>query len=82
MEIKFEVGDNAKVGDIVYLKSGSPQLTIKAMKRAKDLEVNNKVTVSWFDRGRFAEEATFYAAQLSTDSTLENVHYLTGESSQ
>lgn len=63
--------EKLKIGDMVYLKSGSPEMTIQS------INDNNYVTVNWFEKCYFTtstgelknyfsnpQEATFSIEQL------------------
>lgn len=71
---------NFKVGDIVTLKSGSPEMTINQIISqtggimglpTNELEIN-EIKVSWFDKGKL-EHAKF------TEPQLEKVQNITDE---
>lgn len=60
-----------RVGDIVYLKSGSPKLTVKRIKTQDNID-ETEVTCSWMGLSYTRENtATFFAPQLSNDCLLE-----------
>ncbi len=52
--------NNLKTGDVVYLKGGSPALTVQEV-------AGNDVHVTWF-KGEEVERNRFYSDQLTTEN--------------
>jgi len=57
---------NIAVGDVVFLNSGSPKLTVT------EVNENDSVDVTWIDGTGDVNEATFPGACVSTDPKLEH----------
>ena len=49
---------NIKIGDLVWLKSGGPKMTVRR------IDDNNKCACTWFDEKKQCE-GTFYLEQLT-----------------
>ena len=68
--VEFEA--TVKVGDIVYLKSGTPKYTLRAIRRGEGSIEDTEVTISWSScSGNTVGTKMFFSAQLSTDPNLE-----------